>query len=349
MMKKRIWKKMICSLAMAASLQAYGRLVPAKLFVLNWDATSIPSSKDPKKHVVQKGETLYAISRKYKVSVADIQKWNDLDGSGIREGQTLLVSAPDSASGGQAQEAPLPQPIPQPAPVKEEEKPVTVAKTSTPTTVSPKVHVVQPGESLYSISKAESISVADIRKLNRLESTTLQVGQRLILSKAAAPVKPTPQGKPNPNQGTSLMAMIEDTVDNSDGTPSESTTAATELKVLTSPEYIKIPAGAVVTDYKDEQDGKYYKRVEERGQAGAIQDYSTDQTKFYAFHKFLPKGAYVRVDYPNRSQSILVEVINSLPKKSDQIILLTAKCRDYLRMDESGGEVILRYVVPTEK
>jgi len=42
-------------------------------------------------HTVQKGETLYRISKKYKVSVEDLKKWNSLDSNDIFEGQVLYV------------------------------------------------------------------------------------------------------------------------------------------------------------------------------------------------------------------------------------------------------------------
>lgn len=42
-------------------------------------------------HTVKKGETLYRLSRKYDITIADIKKWNGLDGDEIFEGQILYV------------------------------------------------------------------------------------------------------------------------------------------------------------------------------------------------------------------------------------------------------------------
>lgn len=42
-------------------------------------------------HTVQQGETLYALSKKYKISVEDLKKINGLDGDQIFEGQVLYV------------------------------------------------------------------------------------------------------------------------------------------------------------------------------------------------------------------------------------------------------------------
>jgi LysM repeat protein len=44
-------------------------------------------------HVVAEKETLYSIARAYQVSVADIQKWNNLQPGELKIGQQLIVSA----------------------------------------------------------------------------------------------------------------------------------------------------------------------------------------------------------------------------------------------------------------
>lgn len=43
-------------------------------------------------HVVQPGETLYKISQKYKVSVADLVKWNAIKNNSIEVGKELIVN-----------------------------------------------------------------------------------------------------------------------------------------------------------------------------------------------------------------------------------------------------------------
>lgn len=65
----------------------------------NFDAAVL--GKDPKKakkiegnkgqHVVVKGDTLYSISRKYRISVKELKEFNGLGDNTIHEGQTLYV------------------------------------------------------------------------------------------------------------------------------------------------------------------------------------------------------------------------------------------------------------------
>ena len=42
-------------------------------------------------HTVQKGETLYRISKRYDITVEDLKKWNGLDSNAIFEGQVLFI------------------------------------------------------------------------------------------------------------------------------------------------------------------------------------------------------------------------------------------------------------------
>lgn len=42
-------------------------------------------------HIVQPGETLYALSRRYSVSVQDIMKWNELQDGNLKSGQALRI------------------------------------------------------------------------------------------------------------------------------------------------------------------------------------------------------------------------------------------------------------------
>lgn len=43
-------------------------------------------------HVVQPKETLYSISKKYEVSITDLQQWNSLTTAGLKEGMELIIN-----------------------------------------------------------------------------------------------------------------------------------------------------------------------------------------------------------------------------------------------------------------
>ena len=49
------------------------------------------SSLNSKTHMVVKGETLYALSKKYQVAIDDLKRWNKLGSNAISVGQILIV------------------------------------------------------------------------------------------------------------------------------------------------------------------------------------------------------------------------------------------------------------------
>lgn len=101
-------------------------------------------------HMVVEGQTLYCISVKYKTSVAALRELNNLTvNDGISPDQKLMVQKAKANA----------QTIPQ-------------AGQATS-------HTVQTGETLYSISRQNGVSVSDLRLWNELDGNNLEVGQRL--------------------------------------------------------------------------------------------------------------------------------------------------------------------------
>lgn len=43
-------------------------------------------------HIVQPKETLYSISKKYEVSITELQQWNSITGAGLKEGMELIIN-----------------------------------------------------------------------------------------------------------------------------------------------------------------------------------------------------------------------------------------------------------------
>ncbi|MCP4522499.1 MAG: LysM peptidoglycan-binding domain-containing protein [Cytophagales bacterium] len=109
-------------------------------------------------HTVVAGETLYAISKKYKVSVSDILNWNNLNSASLSLGQKLLI--------------------------KQKEEVVTQATSSSNTTPKEKkyvYHIVQKGDTIFKISKRYKITPVQILKWNNKTSYNLSIGEKLIV------------------------------------------------------------------------------------------------------------------------------------------------------------------------
>ena len=112
-------------------------------------------------HIIEKGDTLYSISKKYNTPVDSILKKNNLsDPSKIKIGQKLIIPAASSAKNDK--------------------------KTNIKTNSEELTHVIQKGDTLYALAKKFGVKFSDILKLNGLsEKTPLKIGQILKI----------PQGK----------------------------------------------------------------------------------------------------------------------------------------------------------
>lgn len=58
--------------------------------------TKATTSNTSAKHIVKSGESMYAIAKKYGITINDLNKWNSIDNNSIKIGQVLIVSDPMS-------------------------------------------------------------------------------------------------------------------------------------------------------------------------------------------------------------------------------------------------------------
>ena len=122
-------------------------------------------------HTVRSGEVLGTIAEKYKVRVSDIRSWNNISGNLIRINQRLNIYVNQSYYNSINNQNIV---------VKEQ---TTPARSSSPQpSASNKVHVVQPGDSLWEISRQyEGLTIERIKELNNLKSNKIKPGQKLII------------------------------------------------------------------------------------------------------------------------------------------------------------------------
>lgn len=110
------------------------------------------SSSPTGKYKVRSGDSLYNIAKRFNMSVADIMHSNDLRDATIQPGQVLKVT------GG----------------------------TSTQSSGSVQVYVVQKNDSLSQIASRFGMTTRSLMSLNGLSSSTIRVGQKLKVSGSAS-------------------------------------------------------------------------------------------------------------------------------------------------------------------
>lgn len=146
-------------------------------------------------HEVKAGESLFAISRRYGVTIAEIQQWNQLDGTALDVGRELILY-----SGIDHGEATPPPSITEIEQMDEAQRTSIVRDMDSAS--GSENYVVRSGDTLYQIARDHDMSVNDLRSLNNLENDMLRVGQRIMVRRvrtapsiAEGAEDSTPQGK----------------------------------------------------------------------------------------------------------------------------------------------------------
>ena len=137
--------------------------------------TSTPSENGSVIHTVQEGQTLWAISQAYGVSIEDIQSWNNLyNSTALSLGQNLYIPAKD-----QEGRTPTPQ------------TELTVFPTANAN--GRFYHVVEEGDTLWSISELWKVPLKDIYSANGMSADdSIGLGWEIVIPvTATATLLPT--------------------------------------------------------------------------------------------------------------------------------------------------------------
>lgn len=265
-------------------------------------------------HQVEKGETLYAIARRYGAEVNQVIAINRVQNNAIDVGQFLEIPYGE-------------------------------------VTLTGKTHTVARGETLYSIAKNYNVTVDDIKQWNSLRSNSLNVGQVLTIGdlrrvreeKSPIEVKEKieelvnePKTQNTAEKGKSYTYYVQ-TGDNLKSiaekfkTPQDSIIAWNELKstqlsigqTLVFPFEVKKEQVAVISEVanysktaygskKRSQEEGGVKKVYEEGIAKVV-DQSIETTKFLALHRSLRVGTVLQVRNLMNNETIYVRVVGKLP------------------------------------
>ena len=104
--------------------------------------TVTPSQEQEKTYIVQSGDSLYSIARKFNTTVDELKRLNNLSSNLLSIGQVLVL------------------------PIE------SIGQTT---------YTVQAGDSLYSVARKFNTPVDNIKALNNLSSNLLNIGQILIV------------------------------------------------------------------------------------------------------------------------------------------------------------------------
>ena len=147
----------------------------------------VPSALETKTYVVQSGDSLSLIAKRYNATTRDLMSLNGLTSPNkLRVGQKLKLPGYADLSAA--------KPV-----VKHKAAPAAHAKAGAHAAVGAGEYAVKSGDSLGKIAKAHGTTIKAIKEANGLTSDALKVGQKLKLpGAAAAPAPAGAEGAPQP-------------------------------------------------------------------------------------------------------------------------------------------------------
>jgi len=234
------------------------------------------------RHRVAQGETMFALARRYRVSVEQITTANPQLKAGLGIGEVVLIPRPSAGAKAALPTATLPT--------------AARASVAAPAATVPDRYTVAKGETLFGIARRFNLAPAELILLNHLPAGgSVRVGQEILLRAAdegAAPAtavtRPAPAEaapKVNPTAPAQIATVTP-------ATPAERREEAAETK---SPAH----ASELVT------------RKTDVGIAAPILSSGTD--KYLALHKTAPVGTIMQVKNQMNGLSVYVRVIGVLP------------------------------------
>ena len=250
-------------------------------------------------HKVDPKETLYALSRKYSVPVAQIVEANPSVQTTINIGDIVLI--PRKAAGTSATAAKATP-----------SAPAASSRTFTVNETGNKMHTVEARQTLYSISKMYGVAVEDIRRWNSMPDNSISIGTSLIVGKGAAQPTKKPVYMPEaddemtkPKATESVAAATPVTPAVTTGAPTASTAGPAVAELATT-----------VAEEAEEENVSGVKKIMESGMAEMI-DPKADTNKYLALHKSAPVGTIMQVKNAMNGQVVYVRVIGKLPKTGE--------------------------------
>ena len=315
-------------------------------------------------HKVKKGETLYAIGKKYHCSIEELKALNPDIGM-LKPGMRVKVKQKTKKPiKSEPIAAPRLNPVEETsgAMVKEDDgkafvdaKPVIVGVDSSmlqkpvamlDVQMAPENtfdHVVEKGQSLFSISKKYGVSVAEIKTINRLTSEQLSINQKLWIpktDKSLAALKPAKMDSVTIAK-TSITPVIVREADVPNTQKVSGIVAVPTDKTL------------VPTDNQ----GGMPEQVQAVKVKSAMREYEKMVTAQIGYEGIQPdrswvmmnnhkKGEVIAVINTSNKKMVYCTVIGSLPEKGNKQIAISQSVADRLGIAQQNATLQIRYVAP---
>jgi len=243
-------------------------------------------------HKVDAGETVFAITKRYGAQIKEVVKHNKIEDYNIDIGQILEV------------------------PIASPKTKVSSSEIAKPTIKDGIKHIVQAGETLFSLGRLYEVDVEDIKKWNQLETSQLDIEQVLWIKKKTADSTETKEKTGPPiargrkhyvQQGENIEKIANKRNVHVDSLRKWNDLRGDVLKIGQILWYRKYDRSKEDVNRAN----TYGKKVEEGMAMPIAQMESTN--KYLALHKTLPTGTLLEVRNLMNNKKVFVRVVGQLP------------------------------------
>lgn len=312
-------------------------------------------------HEVEKGETLYSLSRRYQTEVSEIVRFNNILDNTISLNQILFipisiaVAQDDSSNNEVGKEK------------KDDLLSISPEKQEEGDSIQVKAHTVKPKETLYSISKIYGIKVKELKEWNNLTDNSLSLGQELVVSKASKIIDEldvlieVENANPGFNEYLVQNGDMIETIAGKFNVRPDSIMVWNKL----ANSYLAIGQRLLIkgeidslaqmvkpkiedTGYSQKSklvDSSGFSRILEEGVAKKIDDI-IDTDKYLAMHRTLEIGTMIEVRNLMNNKKIFVRIVGKLPAtgiNENTLIRLTPICFERLGVIDPKARVQISY------
>ena len=138
---------------------------------------SITVSLESDFHTVKEKETLLDIANRYNTTLTELKRINNLETTLVNQGQIIRVREIDLGTEDDVIE--VVEVTPEDIPESKPDEAVSPSGLSVYTKSSTEFHVVEEGQTLYSLAKLYGLTVDELKQFNGLTSNLIMVGQEL--------------------------------------------------------------------------------------------------------------------------------------------------------------------------
>jgi len=285
-------------------------------------------------HRVEPKETVFALSRRYHVTVDQIVNANTNIQSGLSIGQmvyiprataTAVAAAPLSTAGATTTGVPA--------------SATATSKTFVVDAQGNKLHRIAPKQTLYAISRLYAVSTDDLKKWNKLTSNEITVGDDLIVGVGSKPTT-APQYVPEMDDDVATIQPASPApvgVANTSPPLAEPVNRPSTASAGTSQPVVTASASSAPVERTVSGSGAISK-VTENGLAEILENRS-DNNKYLALHKSAPIGTILQVKNVSNGQSVYVRVIGKLPEaETNDKVIVKLSSRAYQKLATANNQ-----------